>query len=100
MGKTHTLVLHALDQKVHSLGHVSLCYWFAHLEGVTFLVLGATGSLFSFWSPSHSRSAAFLNLLGLQMHTMIIWHHQSSQMTLAKLNPGGCTTLPALLASS
>ena len=36
------------------------------LEGVTFLVLGATGSLFSFRS-SQSKSAAFLKRLGLQM---------------------------------
>ena len=36
------------------------------LEGVTFLVLGATGSLFSFRS-SQSKSSAFLRRLGLQM---------------------------------
>ena len=36
------------------------------LEGVTFLVLGATGSLFSFRS-SQSKSSAFLRRLGLKM---------------------------------
>lgn len=40
---------------------------FSCLEGVTFLVLGATGSLFSLRS-SQSKSSAFLSRLGLQVH--------------------------------
>jgi len=41
-------------------------FWTNYLEGVTFLVLGATGSLFSFWSASYSMSIPFLSWRGLQ----------------------------------